>query len=163
MQGRPPTRPRPPTRGRLAVARVSPKGRPAALTGRLQGARKGLPPAASPIASRGDDTRRRGGRPLVGRLLVGKGSRRLYRGSGDSDGAEGERGVRASFREKDDPAPINSKNFEDCPPSVFLVYCRACMPVIIYNYMERHGGSMEVIAGSTMPWREITTYGDVTI
>ncbi|RWV83683.1 hypothetical protein GW17_00054680, partial [Ensete ventricosum] len=56
--------------------------------------------------------------PAAGRLqgaaahgqLSGKGSRHLRRGNG---GAEGERGVRASFREKDDPAPINSKNFED--------------------------------------------------
>ncbi|RWW53101.1 hypothetical protein BHE74_00040434, partial [Ensete ventricosum] len=82
--------------------------------GRLQGARKGLPPASSPTASRGSDTSRRGGRPLVGRLPAGKGSHRLHRGSG-GDGAEGERGVRASFGEKDDPAPMNSRNFEDCP------------------------------------------------
>ncbi|RWW43261.1 hypothetical protein BHE74_00051103 [Ensete ventricosum] len=79
----------------------------------LQGARKGLPPATSPAASRGDDTSRRGGRPLAGRLPANKGSRRLRRDSGG--GAEGERGVRASFGEKDDPAPMNSGNFEYCP------------------------------------------------
>ncbi|RWW41270.1 hypothetical protein BHE74_00053256 [Ensete ventricosum] len=57
----------------------------------------------------------RGGCPLVGRLPAGKGSHRLRRGSGGGGGAEGERGVRASFGEKDDPAPMNSENFEDCP------------------------------------------------
>ncbi|RWV94573.1 hypothetical protein GW17_00042877 [Ensete ventricosum] len=116
MWGRPPTaRPwlRPPTRGRLAAARASPKGRPAVPAGR-SGARKGLPPASSPTVSRGSDTSRRDGRPLVGRLPAGKGSHRLHRGSGGG-GAEGERGVRASFGEKDDPAPMNSRNFEDCP------------------------------------------------
>ncbi|RWV94094.1 hypothetical protein BHE74_00039191 [Ensete ventricosum] len=47
------------------------------------GARKGLPPTASPTASKGDDAGRRGGHPLVGRLPVGKGS---------DDGTEGARG-----------------------------------------------------------------------
>ncbi|RRT36780.1 hypothetical protein B296_00052877, partial [Ensete ventricosum] len=56
---------------------------------------EGLLPTASPA------TNRRGGRPLAGWLPVGKGSRHLRRGS--DDGAEGERGVRASFGEKDDP------------------------------------------------------------
>ncbi|RZS25271.1 hypothetical protein BHM03_00058448 [Ensete ventricosum] len=86
---------------------------PAGTTGcgsRLQGACKGLPPTASSVANRGSGASCRGGCPLAGRLLAGKGSRHLRRGNG---GAEGERGVRASFREKDDPAPINSKNFED--------------------------------------------------
>ncbi|RZS24228.1 hypothetical protein BHM03_00057284 [Ensete ventricosum] len=69
-------------------------------------ARKGLLPAAIPAASR------RGGHPLARRRPAGKGSRHLRRGS---SGAEGERGVRASFGEKDDPTPMNSKNFEDCP------------------------------------------------
>ncbi|RWV93915.1 hypothetical protein GW17_00043593 [Ensete ventricosum] len=54
-------------------------------------------------------------RQLGRRLPMGKGSRRLRRGNSDDDGAEGARGVRASFLEKDDPTPMNSKNFEDCP------------------------------------------------
>ncbi|RWW48126.1 hypothetical protein BHE74_00045826 [Ensete ventricosum] len=44
-------------------------------------ARKGLPPASSPTANKGDDAGRSGGRPLVGRLLAIKGSRRLRRGN----------------------------------------------------------------------------------
>ncbi|RRT32587.1 hypothetical protein B296_00051335 [Ensete ventricosum] len=47
--------------------------------------------------------------------------------------------------------------------SVFLVYCQAYMPVIICNYMERHGRSMKVTMGLTISWREITMYGDATI
>ncbi|RRT41660.1 hypothetical protein B296_00055931, partial [Ensete ventricosum] len=70
-------------------------------------------PAASPTANRGGSANRRGGHPLAKRLPMGKGSRHLRRGSGG--GAEGERGVRASFGEKDDPTPMNSENFEDCP------------------------------------------------
>ncbi|RWV83061.1 hypothetical protein GW17_00055382, partial [Ensete ventricosum] len=131
---RPPTarpRPRPPARGRPAATRASGNRSQGwrlraeaplvctAVYGQLagatvarghnclqRGARKGLPPAASPAASR------RGGRPLARWLPAGKGSHRLHRGCGD---AEGERGVRASFREKDDPAPMNSKNSKDCP------------------------------------------------
>ncbi|RRT31255.1 hypothetical protein B296_00048803, partial [Ensete ventricosum] len=49
------------------------------------------------------------------RLPTSKGSRRLRRGSSDDDDAEGERGVWASFGEKDNLAPINLENFEDCP------------------------------------------------
>ncbi|RRT50849.1 hypothetical protein B296_00041375 [Ensete ventricosum] len=52
------------------------KGRPA---------RKGLLPAASPIASRGGGSGRRGGHPLAGRLSAAKGSHRLCRGSGGGD------------------------------------------------------------------------------
>ncbi|RRT54242.1 hypothetical protein B296_00015289, partial [Ensete ventricosum] len=79
----------------------------------LQGARKGLPPASSLVANRGSDSSRRGGCPLAGRLPAGKGSRRLRRGS--DSGGEGERGVRASFGEKDDPAPMNLENSKDYP------------------------------------------------
>ncbi|RWV78908.1 hypothetical protein GW17_00060037, partial [Ensete ventricosum] len=82
--------------------------------GRLQGARKGLLPAASLVINRGDDASHRGGCPLAGWLPTGKGSRRLRRGSGGDDDADGERGVRASFGEKDDLAALNFKNFEDC-------------------------------------------------
>ncbi|RZR73541.1 hypothetical protein BHM03_00025410 [Ensete ventricosum] len=59
--------------------------------GRLQAARKGLPLAASLAPSRGGDAAHKGGRPLVERLPMGKGSRHLHRGNGDSgdDGAEG--------------------------------------------------------------------------
>ncbi|RZS12324.1 hypothetical protein BHM03_00043747 [Ensete ventricosum] len=59
-------------------------------------ARKGLPPVASPTASRGDGTGNKGGRPFVGWLPAGNGSRRLRRGS-SSSGADGARGVRAFF------------------------------------------------------------------
>ncbi|RRT32518.1 hypothetical protein B296_00056479, partial [Ensete ventricosum] len=111
MQGRPPTarpQPRPPARGRLAATKASPKGRPATPArdgaygqkcrlqrdarkeGRLQGTCKGLPFVASTAASKGDGDNHRGGRPLAGRLLAGKGSRRLRRGNDDD--AEGERG-----------------------------------------------------------------------
>ncbi|RZR73665.1 hypothetical protein BHM03_00026798 [Ensete ventricosum] len=79
------------------------------------GARKGLPPTASPAINRGRGVGHRGGRPLAERLVVGKGSRRLRRGSDSYNSKEGARGVRASFLEKDDPAPMNYGNFEDCP------------------------------------------------
>ncbi|RZS27797.1 hypothetical protein BHM03_00061322 [Ensete ventricosum] len=49
--------------------------------GQLEGARKGLPPAASPVASGGGDAGRKGGYPLAGWLPAGKGNRRLRRGS----------------------------------------------------------------------------------
>ncbi|RWW10421.1 hypothetical protein GW17_00026035 [Ensete ventricosum] len=119
MQCWPPTirsRPRASARGRPAVARASPQGRPTPLTraaaahghtrlqrgarkgGRLQDARKGLVPAASPAASRDGGADRRGRRPLAGWLPTGKDSRRLRRGSSDGDDdADGARGVRASF------------------------------------------------------------------
>ncbi|RWV92682.1 hypothetical protein GW17_00044923 [Ensete ventricosum] len=79
------------------------------------GARKGLPPTASLAINRGRGVGHRGGRPLAERLVVGKGSRRLRRGSDSYNSKEGARGVRASFLEKDDPAPMNYGNFEDCP------------------------------------------------
>ncbi|RWW36497.1 hypothetical protein BHE74_00058479 [Ensete ventricosum] len=73
----------------------------------MQGGRPlGAAACGQPCLQQGDSARRRGGRPLAGRLPAGKGS---------DGGAEGERGVRASFREKDDAAPINSRNSEDCP------------------------------------------------
>ncbi|RZS17744.1 hypothetical protein BHM03_00049926 [Ensete ventricosum] len=71
------------TRGHSRLQHGARKG------GRLQGARKGLSPAASPVASRGGGTSRRGGRPLVGRLPMGKGNRRLRKGSDDGGAAEG--------------------------------------------------------------------------
>ncbi|RRT35089.1 hypothetical protein B296_00049771 [Ensete ventricosum] len=43
-------------------------------------------------ARKGGDAARRGGRPLAEWLLVGKGSRRRGRCSGDDDSAEGARG-----------------------------------------------------------------------
>ncbi|RZS23458.1 hypothetical protein BHM03_00056399 [Ensete ventricosum] len=52
-----------------------------ARASRQRPARKGLPPADSPVASKGGSAGRRGGRPLAGRLPVAKGSRRLRRGS----------------------------------------------------------------------------------
>ncbi|RZR85288.1 hypothetical protein BHM03_00012234 [Ensete ventricosum] len=64
--------------------------------GRVYGVRKGLPPVASPTASRGGDVDCRGGHPLAGWLQVGKGNRHLRRGSSNS-GADGARGARASF------------------------------------------------------------------
>ncbi|RWV77264.1 hypothetical protein GW17_00061929 [Ensete ventricosum] len=83
--------------------------------GQLHGAGKGLSPATSPTASSGGNASRRCGRPLAGQLPAGKGSHHLSRGSGGCGGAEVERGVRASFGEKDDPAPMNLENFEDYP------------------------------------------------
>ncbi|RZS21387.1 hypothetical protein BHM03_00054020 [Ensete ventricosum] len=53
-----------------------------------------MPPVASPSASRGDGASRRGGRPLAEWLPMGKGSRRLRRGSSDG-GADEARGVTA--------------------------------------------------------------------
>ncbi|RWV78711.1 hypothetical protein GW17_00060271 [Ensete ventricosum] len=72
--GRPPTakpRPRPPTRGRLAAIRASPKGRLVPLTGA----------AVRRCGAYGHSRGRRGGRHLAGWL----------------PGADGARGVRASF------------------------------------------------------------------
>ncbi|RWV77016.1 hypothetical protein GW17_00062215 [Ensete ventricosum] len=46
---------------------------------------KGLLPADSPIASKGSDASRRGGRPLAGRLPATKGSRHLHKDSSDGD------------------------------------------------------------------------------
>ncbi|RWV90886.1 hypothetical protein GW17_00046871 [Ensete ventricosum] len=65
--------------------------------GRLQGARKGLSPVASPAASKGDSADHRGGYPLVGWMPTGKGNRRLRRGSSGDGGTDGARGIRASF------------------------------------------------------------------
>ncbi|RWV79072.1 hypothetical protein GW17_00059855 [Ensete ventricosum] len=70
--------------------------RDACKGGRLQGARKGLPPVASPVANRGSNVGRRGGRLFAGWLPACKGSRWL-RSSGDDDDAYGARGVRVSF------------------------------------------------------------------
>ncbi|RZR82141.1 hypothetical protein BHM03_00008504 [Ensete ventricosum] len=79
-------------RGHTSLQRDACKG------GRLLGARKGLPPVASPAASRGDSAGSKGGRPLAGWMPTGKGSRRLRRGSNGGDsGADGVRGVRVSF------------------------------------------------------------------
>ncbi|RZR92381.1 hypothetical protein BHM03_00020684, partial [Ensete ventricosum] len=77
-----------PARGHTRLQHDACKG------GRLQGARKGLSPAASPTASKGGGTGRKGGRPLAEWLSAGKGSRRLRRGSGGTNGA---RRVSASF------------------------------------------------------------------
>ncbi|RWW64060.1 hypothetical protein BHE74_00028726, partial [Ensete ventricosum] len=97
-------------KGQQSHAGATLAGRSAARKGGwLQG------PAASPAANRGDGASRRGGRPLVGWLPAGKGSRRLCRGNDGDDGTEGETGVRASFGEKDDPALMNSENSKDCP------------------------------------------------
>ncbi|RRT32142.1 hypothetical protein B296_00055976 [Ensete ventricosum] len=46
---------------------------------------------------------------------------------------------------------------------VFLIYYWADVLVIICNYIERRSGSVEITAGPTMPWREITMHGDATI
>ncbi|RWW11755.1 hypothetical protein GW17_00024611 [Ensete ventricosum] len=60
--------------------------------------------------------------PLVGRLSVGKGNRRLHKGGDDA--------VR--------------------PP--FFSFFSSSVPVIICNYMKRCGWSVEVTIGPTMPW-----------
>ncbi|RRT85267.1 hypothetical protein B296_00001241 [Ensete ventricosum] len=56
--------------------------RPARRGSRLQGTNKGLPPAASPSATRGRNADYKGGGPLAGRLSMGKDNRRLHRGCG---------------------------------------------------------------------------------
>ncbi|RZR94447.1 hypothetical protein BHM03_00023131 [Ensete ventricosum] len=99
MQGQPPTarpRPRPPVRGRQPPARAAPAGRSASRRhNRLScGARKGLPPTTNPTANKGGAAGRSGGRPLAGRLPVGKGNRRLHRGNDDGGDVEGAKGVR---------------------------------------------------------------------
>ncbi|RWW55332.1 hypothetical protein BHE74_00038037 [Ensete ventricosum] len=83
---------RPPTRGGHPRARPTASQPPGAVgndqpvrTSRLRPARKGLPPTASPTANRGDIAGHRSGRPLAGRLSTAKGSRRLRRGSGESN------------------------------------------------------------------------------
>ncbi|RZS28771.1 hypothetical protein BHM03_00062417 [Ensete ventricosum] len=96
--------PRLPTRGQLPLrataahrhGRLRPARRgdsrlqPSARRGDwLQGVCKGLPPAASPAASRGSGVGRTG-------LLAGKGSRRLRRGSSD-DAVRVREESRASF------------------------------------------------------------------
>ncbi|RWV89518.1 hypothetical protein GW17_00048327 [Ensete ventricosum] len=118
MQGRPPTAKAPSlVRGRLAVARASLKGRLVAAT-------------------RGDasEQKRRswGQHPSVGtagydqpkgvvavhehsRLQCGAHKGGQLQGARQRRRRRGERGIRASFGEKDDPAPMNSKNFEGCP------------------------------------------------
>ncbi|RRT75409.1 hypothetical protein B296_00015687 [Ensete ventricosum] len=53
-----------------------------------RGASKGLPLVANPVVGRGDGVGRRGDRPLATQLPMGKGSRRLHRGS-RGYGAEG--------------------------------------------------------------------------
>ncbi|RWW37806.1 hypothetical protein BHE74_00057027, partial [Ensete ventricosum] len=97
-----------PYKGWQPPAMAAPTGGSAARRhGRLQparrggsclqrGARKGLPPAASPAASRGGYANRSGGCPLAGRLPAGKGN-----DDDDDGGAEGERWVTTSFGEKD--------------------------------------------------------------
>ncbi|RZS27143.1 hypothetical protein BHM03_00060573 [Ensete ventricosum] len=68
--------------GEAAHNGSSPQGAATRGHSRLQPARKGLPPVASPAASRGDIAGRRGDRPLARRLPAAKGSRHLRRGSG---------------------------------------------------------------------------------
>ncbi|RRT64874.1 hypothetical protein B296_00016480 [Ensete ventricosum] len=75
-------------------------------------------PARGPAAVRPQGTAANRGsvdRPLAGRLLAGKGNRRLRRGSGDDDveGARGKLGF--FFYLKDYFAPLNLENFENCP------------------------------------------------
>ncbi|RZS07287.1 hypothetical protein BHM03_00038132 [Ensete ventricosum] len=70
--------------------------------GRLQGA----------TASKGCGASRRGGHPWHYGCQRARAAATCAGGGG---GAEGERGVRASFGEKDDPTPINLGNSEDCP------------------------------------------------
>ncbi|RWV81088.1 hypothetical protein GW17_00057526 [Ensete ventricosum] len=44
-----------------------------------------------------------------------------------------------------------------------LRFSRLLLGMCACDYMERHSGSVKVTMGPTMPWREITTHGDVTI
>ncbi|RWW75245.1 hypothetical protein BHE74_00016742 [Ensete ventricosum] len=81
-EGRPPTG-RPTIGGRLdARKRLLAEVVVSHGHGQLQGAHKGLSPATSTTANRGDGA----DCPLAGWLPTGKGSRRLCRGSGDSSG-----------------------------------------------------------------------------
>ncbi|RZR92547.1 hypothetical protein BHM03_00020865, partial [Ensete ventricosum] len=66
-----------PLQWKLATARL-----PAGPTSHGLATCKGLPPVASPAASRGGGASRKGGCPLVGRQPTVKGNRRLCRGSG---------------------------------------------------------------------------------
>ncbi|RWV98183.1 hypothetical protein GW17_00038987 [Ensete ventricosum] len=74
-----------------------PRAHPLAAWCSQRGLVAGRPQGAA--ASRGSGVGRRGGRPLVGWMLTGMGSCRLHRGNSNSDGggADGVRGVRASF------------------------------------------------------------------
>ncbi|RRT49528.1 hypothetical protein B296_00027442 [Ensete ventricosum] len=67
------------------VSELSPQGAATRGHSRLWPACKGLPPAASPIASRGGGSSRRSGRSLARRLSTAKGSRYLRMGSVDGD------------------------------------------------------------------------------
>ncbi|RWV85222.1 hypothetical protein GW17_00053002 [Ensete ventricosum] len=97
LQGRPPTarpQPRPPARGLLGPARKGGQRFP-----RGQQLPMGMADCGQPA---GVATPWQGG---------------CQRAWAATAYATGERGVRASFGEKDDPAPMNSKNSEDCPCS----------------------------------------------
>ncbi|RWV78051.1 hypothetical protein GW17_00061044 [Ensete ventricosum] len=47
---------------------------------------------------------------------------RLSRGNGGGSVEGGKERARPSFYEKDDPAPLNFKNFEDCPHPAFFSF-----------------------------------------
>ncbi|RWV80128.1 hypothetical protein GW17_00058645 [Ensete ventricosum] len=94
--------PRPgPLQGAAARRAATRKGRPPegttgcdqlARANRQQSARKGLPPAANPAASKGRDADRKGGRPLGGQLPTAKGScrcRPLRRRRNEGEGGLG--------------------------------------------------------------------------
>ncbi|RWW74649.1 hypothetical protein BHE74_00017409 [Ensete ventricosum] len=105
--------PRPgPLQGRSAMAKpLVGVGQPYGQGYHLQGW-----PLVGATASRGSTRARRcypGKAMPPAREVPPEDSHRLRRGS--RGGVEGARGVRASFLKKDDPVPMNSKNFEDCP------------------------------------------------
>ncbi|RRT37495.1 hypothetical protein B296_00045520 [Ensete ventricosum] len=74
-----------PLQGATVLRGSNLQGAPARGHDQLRPARKGLPPTANPVASRGDGVGHKGGRPLAGRLPTVKGSCRLCRGSDGDD------------------------------------------------------------------------------
>ncbi|RRT31585.1 hypothetical protein B296_00052615 [Ensete ventricosum] len=82
---------------RMGTIAYRPRAQPLATQRPQRGAGYRAPargPAVSLAASRGNDTSRRGGRPLAGPLPTSKGCCHLRKGSDDVEGA---RWVRASF------------------------------------------------------------------
>ncbi|RWV87018.1 hypothetical protein GW17_00051031 [Ensete ventricosum] len=98
--------------GRRKCPRPGRKGQPCGPTG---GRWQEWSPAHE-VSPEGSSAYRKGGCPCRRRA-----SPSLAKSSGGGDGSQ--RGVRASFREKDDPAPMNSENSEDYPRGMEMRRC----------------------------------------